>query len=104
MHRPASSDKLYVLVRGDLSPGLQLAQAVHAATEYALRFPAMARSTENVVVLNVADEPELLSHAEPSGFLFHEPDVNDEATAYAIVADGRRFSTLPLAGRSPAMC
>lgn len=96
-------DKMYVLVRADLPPGLQVAQAVHASVEYALRLPSMARSTPNVVVLNVPDESTLLGLAGPAGFLFHEPDVGDEATAYAEVTTGERFSSLPLAGRVPAM-
>lgn len=103
MHRPVTPSKLYVLVRGDLSPGLQVAQAVHAATEYALRLPALARSTPNVVVLSVPDEATLLRFASPSGFLFHEPDVGDEATAYAEVTTGERYSSLPLVGREPVM-
>lgn len=108
MHRPVER-KLYVLVRSDLTPGLQLAQAVHAATAFALRHPASAASTLNVVVLAVPDEETLLHYADLDfytrkyGVLFTEPDLDDEATAYAIVSDGDRFSCLPLAGRVLAM-
>lgn len=97
--RPAA---LYVIVRGDLPPGLQMAQAVHAAVEYALANPALAASTPNTVVLTVPCEDALVGLAE-DGILFREPDLGDEATAYAEVSTGERFSSLPLAGRTPVM-
>lgn len=106
MHRPVET-KLYVLIRDDLPPGLQLAQAVHAATAFALAHPDLASSTPNVVVLAVADEPALLAHVHAGGrrpgVVFREPDIGDEATAYATVSTGINFSCLPLAGRVPAM-
>lgn len=102
MHRPVES-KIYVLVRSDLAPGLQLAQAVHAATAFALAHPERASSTPNVVVLAVPDEAALLSFADSAGVVFREPDVGDEATAFATVSDSTRFSCLPLAGRVLAM-
>lgn len=108
MHRPVER-KLYVLVRSDLTPGLQLAQAVHAATAFALRHSELAASTPNVVVLAVGGEDALYEAntdgtwlGQP-GELFIEPDVGDQATAYATVSGGARFSSLPLAGRVPAM-
>ncbi len=106
MHRPVHPPKLYVLVRGDLPPGAQAAQAVHAAIEYALAKPAQARETRNVVVLNVLDEEDLLTAASiqpEDGVLFHEEDLDDQATAYATVCDDGRFQGLPLVGRTPAM-
>ncbi len=104
MHRPADA-KLYVLVRNDLAPGLQMAQAVHAAIAFSLKHPDLSESTPNVVVLAVRHEDDLSDAWEDdrSGVLFHEPDLGDEATAYATVADGARYSSLPLAGRIPAM-
>lgn len=95
--------KLYVLVRDDLSPGLQLAQAVHAATAFAQRHPERSASTENAVILAVPDEATLLSYATDDGVLFREPDLGDEATAFATVSEGSAYSSLPLAGRVPAM-
>lgn len=102
MLRPQSPPRLYVLVRGDLPPGLQYAQAVHAAVEYALTYPERAASTPNAVVLNVLNLEDLLlfaSHEPQIGVLFHEEDLNDEATAYAAVCEDDRFSGLPLAGK-----
>lgn len=101
---------MYVLVRDDLPPGTQLAQAVHAATEYTLSNVDRAASTPTVVVLAVRDQAELLEYADvlcgwcPSRTasrrpyaLFHEPDLG-EHTALATISDGREFSRLPLAG------
>lgn len=107
MHRPADS-KLYVLVRSDLELGLQMAQAVHAATAISVQYPVTVRETLNVVVLSVLDEDDLLAawSTRPPDVphsLFHEPDCGDEATAYAEVSNGERFACLPLAGRTPAM-
>ena len=79
-----------------------MAQAVHAAVEYALANPATAASTPNTVVLSVPSEDALVGLAE-DGILFREPDLGDQATAYAEVTTGERFSSLPLAGRSLVM-
>ncbi len=97
--------KLYVLVRDDLSPGLQLAQAVHAATAFAQRYPERSRSTENAVILAVPDETTLLIYADldkfspDPGVTFREPDLDDEATAHANVCSGYAYRRLPLAGQ-----
>ena len=102
MQRPVYPAKFFVLVRGDLSPGMQIAQAVHAAAEYALVHPDHVREVRNLVVLNVLDENDLLDYAtiHPEiGVLFREEDLDDEATAYATVCDDGRFQGLPLAGR-----
>jgi hypothetical protein len=97
-----------VLVRGDLPPGLQLAQVAHASSEFALRHPTEAASTPIGIVLEVPDEDALLAFADvvasegvPST-VFREEDLDDEATAMAVVCDGRHFSSLPLAGRRMA--
>lgn len=106
MHRPVHPPKLFVLVRGDLPPGLQYAQAVHAAVEYALAYPDSTRATPNAVVLNVLDEDDLLLYAglnPKGGIVFREPDRGGEATAYATIVDDGRFQGLPLAGREFAM-
>ena len=101
---------MYVLVREDLSPGLQLAQAVHASVEFALANPERAKSTPTVVVLGVPDEDTLLAWADTLCFpdckrdeyvLFHEPDLG-EHTALAVVDDGERFASLSLAGAAMA--
>lgn len=84
-------------MRADLSPGQQLAQSVHAAIELAQHADDLP---ETVVVLSVADEPSLITQAGAvgGGELFREPDLDGEATAYAVVSDGAKYSDLCLAG------
>lgn len=90
-----------------------MAQAVHAAFGFADSHPGLTRSwlveSQFLVVVNVADEDELLaltSAANDRGIdlhLWHEPDCHDQATAVALapVPDSVRLcSSLPLAGRS----
>ena len=92
---------MYVLVRADLTFGQQLAQAAHAAAEYAARFGDSVLATPTMVVLSVKDEQHLLDHVDSvNGYLFFEPDLGDtgEHTAFATVCDGRHFSRLSLAG------
>lgn len=91
---------MYVLVRGDLTPGSQIAQAIHAAVEYTLEHPA--RVVPTVVALEVDSEEQLLEHAHAFGVLFREPDLGGEATAFCAVSDGREFSRLRLAGAAMA--
>lgn len=88
---------MYVLVRADLAPGAQLAQAVHAAIGLAQGHDDLP---DTVVVLSVADESSLITQAGTvsGGELFREPDLGNEATAYAVVSDGATFSALCLAG------
>lgn len=110
--RPALPDhpnqKLFVVVRGDLPPGLRVAQAIHAALLFAHEHEEVALDwflrSNNVVVLRVEDLPALealASRAESLGVpgsLFREPDLGDQATALALAPSARRLvSKLPLA-------
>lgn len=103
-------ERLYVVTRSDLPPGLQLAQSVHAARQFAEEHPkldrAWFRGSNNIVCLSVPDEPalrELVRSAErespASSFL--EPDLGGALTAVAL-GDGARklVGNLPLALRS----
>lgn len=121
MHRDNPADKLYVIVRGDLPLGLQMAQVAHACIEFALNHPEKASSTPVGVVLCVPDEPALLELADrligwcgphvdlskPDNpvVVFHDPDVGEggEHTALALVTSGEEFAHLPLAGKVPAL-
>lgn len=90
--------RLYVLVRGDLSPGYQAAQAIHAAVDEALERPEMVRLYPTVVVLNVESEAKLYEYATLHGMTaFHEPDLEGEMTAAATFSSGEEFAELPLA-------
>lgn len=96
-------NRLYIIVRRDLAPGLQMAQACHAA----LAWTAERAPPENLVVLHADDEAALralyerCSTFEPA--LFCEPDLDDEATAFAVDERARTLlSSLPLALRQRA--
>lgn len=86
------NDKLYVLVRADMTPGYQAVQAMHAAVNMCMRElwePAYDEKSlwywwfysNTIVVLSVEGEDELLwyaAEAEARGIkaeLFWEPDV-----------------------------
>jgi hypothetical protein len=109
--------RLYVVVRQDIDPGLQLAQAVHSAAELALRWRTAlevwdASPAPTVVVLGARNEAHLqelyakLVALEARGnlaiarALFHEPDLAGQATALGCFGDAavrRLFSSLPKA-------
>lgn len=98
-------DRMYIIVRNDLKPGLQAAQACHALRLFGAEHPEEDRSwyegSNNLVLLQVPDEEALLGLLERSSgissSLFREPDLGDEATALALEARGRRLvSNLPL--------
>jgi peptidyl-tRNA hydrolase len=84
-------EKLYVIVREDLDPGLLCAQAVHGARAFAASHPELEREwydhENNIAILGARDEShltELLAQAEERGIasaVFREPDCNDEITA-----------------------
>ncbi|QAX94204.1 peptidyl tRNA hydrolase [Mycobacterium phage Adlitam] len=95
MTNPQAPDKFYIAVRGDLPPGLQLAQSVHAMAEFWDQHPTFARSWRHrsnfLVVVSVPDEEALLALASEAAIgkglcttLVCEPDLGDEHTALAI--------------------
>ena len=97
--------KLYIIVRNDLAPGLQAAQACHALRLFVEEHPAEEKKwyteSNNIVLLQVPNEAELLSlKKRANGYpasLFREPDVDDEATALALAPDAKPItSNLPL--------
>src|SRR6478752_2617779 len=105
--------KLYIVVRADLPPGLQLAQAVHAAFQFQGDRRRLVRKwleeSNYLVCLSVPDEESLLELAAEACLgrgipltLVREPDLGDEATALAL-APGERAqvlcASLPLALR-----
>ncbi len=89
-----------------------MAQAVHAAFSFADEHPAVThewhRDSQFLVVVNVPDEASLLALADTARHLgidvavWHEPDVDGEATAIAlapVAASKSLCSSLPLAGK-----
>jgi len=102
---PIEPQKLYIIARADLAPGLQAAQACHALRLFAEEHPEEEQKwyeeSNNIVLLQVPNEKELLALKEKAnGYpvsLFREPDVNDEATAIALGPEARPLtSNLPL--------
>lgn len=88
-----SYNKLYVVVREDLSSGYQIAQAIHAKDLFTHEHSAIEtewyKNSNTIVVLNVKHEKELfflvdkLKEKSIKYSLFWEPDIN-EHTALAI--------------------
>lgn len=101
-------EKLYIIVRNDISPGLQCAQACHAQHAFAQAHPQLIGNWKgNLVVLQVSNEEDLQYQlTELDGFptaWFFEPDLDGELTAIAVAGDAERLlSSLSLALRQAA--
>ena len=104
----ARGKKLYVIVRGDLAPGLRAAQACHALRQFAAEHPEVDAdwfTTSNTIVLLEVPDLEALSELcfelDSRGVRrasFIEPDIGHELTAIAVAPEGGRWlSRLPLA-------
>ena len=107
---PPQLPRLYVLVRGDLPPGYQIAQAIHAKDEfthtYRDREKEWRETSNTIVVLNVPCKHSLLEYVEKASAagvknaVFREPDLDGEATAAAFEPSPQTselFKGLPLA-------
>lgn len=99
--------KLYIIVRNDLAPGLQAAQACHALREFVSAHPEIDAvwhaDSKTLVLLGVpteSDLKELATRAEGRGVplaLNYEPDLGGELTAVALAAGAKKLvNTLPL--------
>jgi hypothetical protein len=97
--------RLYIVVRADIEPGLQMAQACHAAREFTLQRPNEDVG-DNLVVLHATPERlQALVDAAQDGLCsvvpFFEPDLDGQLTAAAFGVGARRIlSRLPLALRA----
>jgi len=103
-----TSQKLYIVVRGDLETGLRAAQACHALREFVAEHPAADQqwfATSNTIVLLEVEDIDQLSDLafdlERHGIRiakFIEPDLGYELTAIAVAGEGRNLCRrLPLA-------
>jgi len=108
-------EKLFVVIRSDLAPGLQLAQSGHAIVAFQHSYPRIFEDwrdgSNNLVILSAEDEARLTAladHLTSKGVAvarFHEPDLGDQMTAISVGPAGRRLlSSLPLAGPRPSDC
>lgn len=107
--------KLYIIVDARLEPGMQAAQAVHAAFDLAQAYPLPIgewyRQSNYLVILSSpdlsADAERIEAHDLTYMVRTHEPDLpGNPLVAIAIVPSphvGRLVSELPLALRQPAM-
>ena len=99
-----------MVVRADLPPGLQLAQAVHAQREFVREHHDVEerwyRVSNTLAILSVKHEDmlrELHARARVSGVpvsMFHEPDLSNAATALCMApgeVSRRLCRKLPLA-------
>lgn len=96
-----SAEKLYVVVRGDLVPGVQAVQAMHAARQFAEehreREARWFMESNHLAFLSVPDERELLfleREAVRRGFpssRFEEPDLGGRPTAITLLPEARRL-------------
>lgn len=105
--------KLYVVVRGDLPEGAQIAQSCHAVSAYAVAFPERHRDWhqhgQNLVVLSVTNEAHLRVLLDIIGRVheivctpFFEPDLDGQMTAFAVPdLAAKQLACLPLALRAP---
>lgn len=98
--------RLFVVVRSDIAPGLQLAQACHAVAAFGSAFPGPFRAwhlgESNIVCLQARDEQhlrELFAGLSPEALAasFHEPDLGEQMTAFACDRRPKAWSSLPLA-------
>ena len=105
------NQKLYVLVRGDIPVGYQMAQSNHASFRFALEHPELTREwmeqSEYICILKTENLTQLehyLAAAKESHITtseFREPDLNHELTAIALAptpAAGFLCRALKLAG------
>jgi hypothetical protein len=96
-------EKFFVVVRADLDPGLQMAQACHAA--YALGVSSPKPERQNIAVLGAtkAQLEALVHRVVERGDChqaFYEPDLEGELTAGAFDGSVRKLvSSLPKALR-----
>lgn len=98
-------NKLYILIREDLTLPQQAVQAGHAVAEYLLHRPNPEWDNGTLIYLGVKNEEELsywgdkMKIREIDWIGFREPDIENEMTAIATVGDGKYLSGLPLLGK-----
>ena len=106
--------RFYIVVRSDMSPGLQVAQSVHAAIQFLADWPQSSRWVRhyNLVVVAVPDElalADIAAAAVEEGIcrsIFREPDLDNTITAVALQPSEeaqKLCARLPLALREMAM-
>lgn len=87
-------DKLYIVTREDISPGLQAVQSCHALRQFVAENPMIDemwyKNSNYIVLLSVKNEDELLMLLQDCRTLhiavshYAEPDLDNAVTAIAI--------------------
>jgi hypothetical protein len=83
--------RVYVLVRKDLNYSSAAVQGGHALAELCSNHPVQhwVKDHKTLIYLGVDNEVELLEYFKEAPFeaktLFKEPDLNNEATAFAVL-------------------
>lgn len=101
-------ERLYVVTRKDLIPGLQLAQSVHAAVAFVHQFPELEGKwytiSNNLACLACENEEELKARLELvkahglSATEFREPDLGDALTSFSVESGAKKLlRDLPVA-------
>ncbi|HJS83807.1 MAG TPA: peptidyl-tRNA hydrolase [Nitrososphaera sp.] len=99
-----------MFIRGDLPPGDQIAQAIHASVCFAMKYPHESNAWNDtsgvLVVVNVRNEDHLLDIADMVYWnkvpytLFWEPDLSDHTALAAVLSaeQAKKYAKgLPLA-------
>lgn len=95
-------NKLYVLVRKDLSHSYRMVQGGHAIAEWCIKHPGKWMN-ETLIVLEVKNERQLvkwidkLSKKGIEFEVFKEPDLGNQITSISSVSEGCMFEKLRLA-------
>lgn len=99
------TQKMYVLVRNDLSDEYKFVQGAHSLADYAIKLPNKFKEWNNstIVFLGVRNLIDLrqmegtLSMKGISFTSFKEPDLDNQVTALACYCDGKIFNELKVA-------
>lgn len=94
-------DKLFIIVRSDLSPGSQAVQGMHAMRQFAADHPNVEKEwfevSNHIAFLRVDDEATLLKMLDRLSRRgmrvshFREPDLGDSLTAIATDSTSREY-------------
>lgn len=103
------ADKVYVIVRNDLSPSYKMVQGAHALAQFALNYPLTFKTWENqtLIFLGVSTYRALCTLYDTLkndqytyGYIpskWCEPDLDNQLTAFCFVGESVLINELTLA-------
>ena len=103
--------KLFVITRGDITSGLQIAQAGHSISQFHLDHPDLAKTWNNNYLISLSTSMQgletilnkLCENEIPVSY-FTEPDIGDELTSICFLGTketNKITSSLPLSLSKP---